>query len=148
MLMIMAFFTGWKILAGMTGTSEHPEVMNLLLADKLAPTFWIGEVVLAVILPLVLYFALRNRKTMGGLALMGGIGLIGLFCTLYNMVIAGQLIPRFAQYNIYGMPRYLSYTPSLHEVMMFAGAVFLVVTLTIAGELYFRPGHARLLNRP
>jgi len=146
MLMIMAFFTGWKVLSGVTGSTEHPEVMNLLLADKLAVSFWLGEVILAVFLPLVIYFSMRKKKSVSGLALMAAVSLTGLFAALYNMVIAGQLVPRFSQYHIYDMPRYLNYTPSLHEIMMFAGAVFLVITLTIAGELYFRPGHRRQLR--
>lgn len=137
-LVIMAFFVGWKVLMGFSGGSEKIAVMQLLFSGKLAFSFWLGEVAMAVVIPLMIYFGLKKRS-IGSLALFSTISLTGIFFTLYNMVIAGQLVPHFAQYNIVGLPKYYSYTPSLHEFMMFAGAVFLVMMLFIAGELYFRP---------
>ncbi len=139
LLIVMAIFTGWKVLIGITGSSENTEVMNLLFTGKLALNFWLGEVALAVVAPLVIYFGLRKRN-IPALAVTSAIALVGIFFSLYNMVIAGQLVPHFAQYNIYGLPEYYSYAPSLHEMMMFAGAGSLVLMLFIAGELYFRPG--------
>ena len=139
LLVVMAFFVGWKILIGITGNTENTEVMHLLFSGKLALNFWLGEVALAVVIPLLIYFGLRKRNTRS-LALISTVTLTGIFFSLYNMVIAGQLVPHFSQYNIYGMASYYSYAPSLHEMMMFAGAGFMVLTLFIAGELYFRPG--------
>lgn len=139
LLVIMAFFTSWKILIAITGSTENIEVMHLLFSGKMALNFWLGEVALAVVIPLLIYFCLR-QKNIQSLALISAIALTGIFLALYNMVIAGQLVPHFAQYNIYGMAKYYSYSPSLHEMMMFAGAGFLVLALFITGELYFRPG--------
>ncbi|NDY41570.1 polysulfide reductase NrfD [Dissulfurirhabdus thermomarina] len=133
LLVVAGFFTAWKIHAGLSGATENPEAMDLLVKGAYAGKFWIGEVVLAVALPVVFLLAGRLKNAYA-LATAGLVSLVGIFFVYYDLVVVGQLVPHFHKYNVVDLPRYFSYTPSLHENMILAGAVFFFLALYLAGE--------------
>ncbi|MBU0664232.1 MAG: polysulfide reductase NrfD [Proteobacteria bacterium] len=138
LLLGIFYFTGVKIMGGFYPQfTKNPEAMSLLVQGNFAPNFWIGEVGLAVLLPLALIFITRGEKT-NILALAGISCLTGVFVLFYDLVIVGQLIPHYSQYNVVDLPKYYSYSPSLHEIMITTGALFFFLAAFILGEMLFK----------
>ncbi len=137
LLGIALFFTVWKIYAGLSSNlTENPEAMELLVRGAYSVKFWLGEVILAVGLPLTLILATRS-KNVHALATAGISTLVGIFLIYYDLVVVGQLVPHFHNYNVVDLPRYFSYTPSLHENMILIGAIFFALAAFFLGEVLF-----------
>ncbi len=137
---VIMFFTTWKFISGISG---HPpgkyEAIMALVNGPYAKNFWIGEVALGLVVPFVIILAVRARN-LTALAVGSASSIIGIFFMRYDLVIVGQLVPVFHEYNIYGAPHLLPYTPTLHEwVITLSGFAFCAV-LFMAGERMFR-GH-------
>ena len=138
MLLGLLYFTGVKIMGGFFPQfTKNPEAMFLLVQGGFSLNFWLGEVALAVVIPLLILLVTRGKNETY-LALAGLSCLIGTFVLYYDLVIVGQLIPHYFQYNIVGLPEYYSYSPSLHEIMITTGSVFFFLTAFIAGEIIFK----------
>ena len=128
-----------KMLGGVSAQfTENPEALKLLVRGDYAVNFWLGEFFLTVVLPLFLLFLSRGGRRPGILALAGISILIGIFITFYDLIIVGQLIPHFQAYNLYGYPQFYSYSPSMHEFIMAAGAIAFFFTAYLLGELLFK----------
>ncbi len=137
-LLILLYFTGVKVMSGFYPQfATNPEAMFLLVKGHFADNFWIGEFFLGVVFPILLIL-ISKGKNKGVLALAGISCLVGCFVLFYDMVVVGQLIPHYYQYNVVGLPKYYSYTPSLHEVMITAGAFFFFFTAFAFGEIFFK----------
>lgn len=131
------YFTGVKIMGGFSPEfTKNPEAMHLLVKGGFALNFWVGEVALAVIFPLILIFISGKKTSIQALA--GICCLVGSFILFYNLVIVGQLIPHYYEYNVVGLPKYYPYSPSLHEIMITAGSIFFFLTAFIFGEIIQR----------
>jgi Ni/Fe-hydrogenase subunit HybB-like protein len=131
-------FAAVKMLGGFsTNFTDNPEAMQLLVRGDFALNFWLGEIVLTGCLPLILCFANLKGENIGMLALAGLSSSIGIFITLYDLIIVGQLIPHYSQYNLVGMPEFYSYTPSLHEYIMVLGTLSFFGAAYIIGEIAF-----------
>lgn len=136
-LITASIFEVFKIYYGMPTLSENPEAMELLLKGEFALNFWVGEVALAFVIPFIFLIA-TGKKSIILLAAAGAISTAGIFVMLYNLVIVGQLIPHFHEYNLVDSPKYYSYSPSLHEIMIFSGGIFFFITLFLLGERFLR----------
>ncbi|MBU0942960.1 MAG: polysulfide reductase NrfD [Proteobacteria bacterium] len=138
LLLGILYFTGVKVMGGFFPQfTKNPEAMALLVQGSFAPNFWIGEVGLAVLLPLALILITRgNNSTV--LALAGISCLTGVFVLFYDLVIVGQLIPHYFQYHVVDLPQYYSYSPSLHEIMITTGAIFFFLAAFVLGEILFK----------
>jgi molybdopterin-containing oxidoreductase family membrane subunit len=131
-------FAGMKILGGFsTKFTENPEAMQLLVQGDFALNFWLGEIILAVALPLVLLLASGGGKRIGMYSLACLSSTVGIFITFYDLIIVGQLIPHFHQYNLFDAPRLYSYSPTLHEAIMVTGAISFFLAAFVVGELAF-----------
>jgi Ni/Fe-hydrogenase subunit HybB-like protein len=140
MILLLGFlyFTGVKTMGGYyPAFTSNPEALHLLVQGDFAVNFWAGEVALAVLIPLLL-IAVSRGKQIPVLALAGLSCMIGTFVLFYDLVIVGQLIPHFYQYNVVDLPQYYPYTPSLHEYMITGGAIFLFLTAFVFGEMLIR----------
>lgn len=138
LLLAILYFTGVKIMGGFFPQfTKNPEAMSLLVQGDFALNFWIGEVGLAVLLPLALIVATKGEN-LNILALAGISCLTGVFILFYDLVIVGQLIPHYSQYNVVDLPKYYSYSPSLHEIMITTGAIFFFLAAFIVGEMLFK----------
>ncbi len=138
LLLAILYFTGVKIMGGFFPQfSKNPEAMSLLVQGDFALNFWIGEVGLAVLFPLALIVVTKGENS-NILALAGASCLIGVFVLFYDLVIVGQLIPHYSQYNVVDLPKYYSYSPSLHEIMITTGAIFFFLAAFILGEMLFK----------
>jgi molybdopterin-containing oxidoreductase family membrane subunit len=138
MLFGVLYFTGVKVMGGFSQHfTKNPEAMYLLVKGNFATNFWVGEVFLAVVFPIVLLLLNKSRSKVI-MALASISCLVGSFVLFYDLVIVGQLIPHYSQYNVVGLPQYYSYTPSLHETMITVGAVFFFFSAFVFGEILFK----------
>jgi molybdopterin-containing oxidoreductase family membrane subunit len=130
-----------KIYSGFYPESpDNQKAMSLLLKGDYAFNFWLGEFLLGVVLPFVLLVISRGIKL--SLLVVASISsLVGMFYMIYDLVVVGQLVPVFSQYNFIDFPEYWSYSPSLHEFMLFVGAISLIVAAFIAWELFYKIRH-------
>ncbi len=138
LLLGLLYFSGVKVLGGFFPQStQNPEAMFLLVQGNLSLNFWVGEVGLAVLLPLLIVLGMKG-KSESWQAIAGLSCLVGCFVLYYHLVIAGQLIPHYYQYHVVGLSEYYSYSPSLHEIMVSVGAVFFFLAAFVVGEMIFR----------
>ncbi|MGB3211097.1 MAG: NrfD/PsrC family molybdoenzyme membrane anchor subunit [Desulforhopalus sp.] len=138
LLIISISFSVMKILGGFsTKFTENPEAMHLLVKGDYAFNFWFGEIILAGVLPFLLLIISGIGRKITIFAIAGLSLMIGAFITFYDLIIVGQLIPHFHQYNLVDMPQFYSYSPSLHEYMMTLGAIGFFLTAFMLGEIVF-----------
>lgn len=138
LLLAILYFTIVKIMGGsIPQFTNNPEAMALLVKGHFAQNFWVGEVGLAVIVPLLL-IAITKGRNLAALAVASISCLIGVFILFYDLVIVGQLIPHFQDYHVVDLPQYYSYSPSLHEIMISVGAIFFFLAAFIFGEILFK----------
>ncbi len=140
LIAIIMFFTTWKVLAGIAG---HPpgkyEAMMALLKGPYALNFWIGEIAMGMVLPFAIIWAVRANNV-HAMFIAGTLSIIGIFFMRYDLVLVGQIVPVYAEYNLVDFPKYLQYVPSLHEIMITAGGFGLCIMLFLMGEKMFK-GH-------
>jgi len=140
MMAIIIFFTSWKMIAGVTGDPPGKvEAMNALLNGPYAINFWLGEVLMGMVLPFILIMLARGRS-MGALFVASVSGMIGIFFMRYDLVVVGQLVPQFHGMGLVDYPNLLSYVPSLHENLVVLGGIGFCGLLFLMGEMLFR-GH-------
>ncbi len=140
MMAIIIFFTIWKMISGVTGNPPGKyESMMTLLTGAYAVNFWVGEVLLGMVIPLVIILAVRGRN-MTALFIASLAGMVGIFYMRYDLVIIGQLIPAYHGMGLVDYPELLTYVPSLHENLVVAGGVAFCGLVFLVGEKLFR-GH-------
>ncbi len=140
----MLLFCVMKTIGGFsTKFTENPLAMELLVQGSFAIKFWLGEIFLTVLLPLFLIF-LYWRKKLNGLFVFACLSsIVGVFITFYNLIIVGQLIPHYSEYNLFGYPEYYSYSPRLHEYMITLGIFFFFFATSVLGEIILNSTHLR-----
>ncbi len=135
MLFLISVATIWRFIAYYAGGAEAARVAaNALVSGPLAINFWVFEISFGLAIPLGL-LAMSNLKSRQMMFYAALLTLIGQFVSRYDLVVAGQIVPEFAGWS--GMPKNLSYLPSITEILVtlvgfgIAGALFLV------GERFF-----------
>ncbi|RJX18918.1 MAG: polysulfide reductase NrfD, partial [Desulfobulbus sp.] len=121
------------------GAEEGRMAAEALISGPLATNFWIFEVAIGLLLPLVLVIITRMNSVpaMSAAALMT---LVGLFVRTYNTVVAGQIIPVFP--GTTNTPAVLSYTPSVAEMLLVMAGMGVVGAAFLLGERFFGKAYA------
>lgn len=140
LMTVIMFFTTWKIISGVSG---HPpgkyEAMQAILSGPYAVNFWVGEVMMGMVIPFIIILAVR-AKNLTALFIASVSAVIGIFFMRFDLVVVGMLVPHFHGMGITDLPHLFSYTPSLHEIMVVVGGMGLCSMLFLMGERLFR-GH-------
>lgn len=140
MMAIIIFFTCWKMITGITGQAPGKyEAMQTLLTGEFSTNFWIGEVLLGMIIPFVLILSVRARNV-HVLFVAALAGMVGIFFMRYDLVIVGQLVPAYHGMGLVDYPELMHYAPSLHENLVVMGGIAFCGLLFVIGEKLFR-GH-------
>jgi len=134
-IVVIMFFTLWKIITGLVSEGKAP-VIESFLYGKYAVNFWFFEVFLGMILPLTLLIISKGRKY-NLIMWVTGIQMIGIFFMRYDIVIPGQMVPVFHSLGVVEASHLLSYTPSWHEIMISIAGIAAVALLYLAGEKMF-----------
>jgi Ni/Fe-hydrogenase subunit HybB-like protein len=110
--------------------TQHHEVEKFLLLDGGVYTniFWIGEILIGGIIPLILIYAPGVKNCRSTLGLVCGMIIIGGLAKIYTILIAGQAFPLeiFPGYEVSSSfydGAINSYTPSLPEILLGLGGV-------------------------
>ncbi len=140
LMSVIMFFTCWKVLSGIAG---HPpgkyEAMMAIIKGPYAANFWVGEVLMGMVIPFAIILAARARN-LNAMFWAGAMAIVGIFFMRYDLVVVGQLVPHLHEMDLVDLPRYFSYTPSLHEIMITLGGFGLCGMAFLMGERLFR-GH-------
>jgi len=140
MMAIIIFFTSWKMITGITGQPPGKyEAMQSLLTGDYSMNFWVGEVLLGMVIPFVIILLVKGRN-MHALFIASFAGMVGIFFMRYDLVIVGQIVPAYHGMGLVDYPELLSYTPSLHENLVVAGGIAFCGLVFLMGEKLFR-GH-------
>ncbi len=136
----LIFFDIWKVISGIAG---HPpgkyEATMALIKGPYAFNFWIGEVLMGMVLPFAIILGTRGRSV-PALFVAGLLCVIGIFFMRYDLVLVGEIVNPFHEYGVLDFPLYLSYVPSLHEIMITIGGLSFCAMAFLMGEKMFK-GH-------
>lgn len=129
---IFLLFTVWNILTTQYGRipEEFKSVM-VLISGPLAVPFWVGEILLGLLIPAFI-LAYSRIESLGGITAASLLVILGIFIARYDFVIAGQLVP------VVGREALWQYTPSVIEIVTVLGALALVLFLYSLGN-HFLP---------
>ncbi|MFA7346656.1 MAG: NrfD/PsrC family molybdoenzyme membrane anchor subunit [Desulfurivibrionaceae bacterium] len=140
LIAVIMFFTTWKMISGISGQPPGKyEAMMALVSGPYAINFWLGEVMLGMVIPFAMILAAR-AKNLPVLFWASVSSVIGIFFMRYDLVVVGQIVPWYSEFGVVDMPHLLTYTPSLHEIVITAGAMGLCAMGFFMGERLFR-GH-------
>ncbi len=123
------YFTAVYHLTNLYATQHHGvEKFLLLEGGVFTNIFWIGEILLGGIIPLILIYAPGVKNCRTTLGLICTLIIIGGFAKIYTILIAGQAYPLeiFPGYEVSssfydGVVN--SYTPSLPEILLGLGGI-------------------------
>lgn len=137
-LVAYLYFRFWDTLA-MSYTFEpgRTEGLALLTSGSLAFTFWIGEMFLGALVPMIILLSkrLRSRPSLHILALVLVIG--GLVAYRWNTNIVSQMVVfNMLPQNL--APVYTSYVPSLVEIAAGAGVIAYGFVMFTLGARYLK----------
>ena len=142
---IVIFFTTWKMITAVSGGYHKSDVASAILIGKMFFSFWGFEMLLGMIIPFGILLS-SKRKDPRWLAVAAGLPMFGIFFMRYNFVYAGQmfslrpLVGRMGEQITYsplykGNPAgFLSYTPSVVEVLNVAGGLSAAVLGYVLGS--------------
>lgn len=135
----LIFFTAWNILTGLAASEGKVLVIKEMLFGKYTINFWFFEVLLGMILPffLLLMSGFRNINQM---FIASVFSFIGMFFRWTDFVQLGQSVSHYFKYNVIDFPVFLSYTPSIYEIMLIVGGISFCIMAFLIGEKVFK-GH-------
>ncbi len=100
--------------------------------------FWLGQVALGLVIPLVLVTSPRTNKGLGWLGLAGFLIVIGMFCARLTLVIPPQIKPLFdMQLGAYNQIRYAyGYAPSTSDLLVMLGVFAFGIWMMLGARKY------------
>lgn len=135
MLILVGVATFWKMVSFYVGgTSAGRVAADSLVSGPLANNFWIFEIGVGLVAPLLLLTLtrLRSLAAMSAAALMT---LVGMFVARLDMVTAGQLVPHYQGFEEF--TTLLNYSPSGAEWMVALGGIGFCGMAFLLGERFF-----------
>ncbi len=128
---IFLFFTIWKLVTAQYGRiPEEFESVMVLINGPLSVPFWVGEILLGILIPIVILVYTRMQKVWG-ITTASFLVILGMFVARYDFVVTGQLVP------IIGRDGLWQYTPSVIEALSALGALSLCLLLYSLGNRLF-----------
>lgn len=135
MIFLVGLATAWKITNGYCGTEEMRRAADALISGPLAKSFWLFEVGVGLVMPMAL-LAFSRLRSLQALSLASLLVLVGQFVSRYNLVVAGLIIPQFAEFSS-DAPAYLAYSPAPAEHLLVVGGIGVVGLGFLIGEKKF-----------
>ena len=137
---VIMFFTTWKIISGVSGQPAGKfEAIMSFLTGPYSTNFWVAEIAMGLVIPFIIILAVK-AKNIPAMAIGSLSSIIGIFFMRYDLIIIGQVVPGFHEYNIVDMPHLMPYSPTLHEYMVTIAGFTFCAALFMVGERMFR-GH-------
>ncbi|MHB8859626.1 MAG: NrfD/PsrC family molybdoenzyme membrane anchor subunit [Thermoleophilia bacterium] len=139
LITIILFFTIWKFIIGYAGGDAMKLALDSLIKGPYAFNFWVLELGIGMLIPLVLFIKSRGRQ-LGMMASASAMMMFGIFFMRYDLVVVGQVVPVQYELNVTEYSHLLSYTPSAHEILVVLGGIGLAGLIFLLGERVFE-GH-------
>ncbi len=134
-LVLYSVATFWRLIMYYVGGSELGRVAaGALINGPLSINFWVMEVTVGLLLPLLL-LVLSRLQNVGMMAFAGLLVLIGQFVARYDLVAGGLLVPTNLGWD--NVPSYLDYVPSFFEFGVIIGSISVVCFGFLLGERIF-----------
>ncbi len=136
---MMMFLYLWKFLTAIFNEPvEEYQAAMALISGPLALNFWVGEMLLAVIIPLVILVTAKGDTKRYGIA--GLVFMIGLYFTRVNYIVAGQMPTMRPATDGSGVSAGLDglamYSPSIAEWGIFLLGIGTALVLYFAAEKF------------
>ncbi|MFC1846534.1 NrfD/PsrC family molybdoenzyme membrane anchor subunit [Chloroflexota bacterium] len=110
-------------------SEEASQYVKLLIAGPYSATFWGIEIVIGGIIPLIILLYKKTRESTKWLLGAAALITIGVFFSKYHLIIGGQSIgPTFTG-------NFISYTPSIYEILTVVGGAAVCLLFYTIGEL-------------
>ena len=137
---VILFFTCWKMISGIAGRPAGKyEAVMALISGPYALNFWVFEVGLGMVFPLVMF--VRSKGQNLKMMFAGAIAMIvGIFVMRYDLVVVGQIVPVYHELGVNEYKHLLTYSPSLYEAIITLGGFAMTAFLFLVGEKLFA-GH-------
>lgn len=140
MLVLITVAGSWRMISYFVGGTEGGRLAAMtLISGPLAMNFWVFEIAIGLVLPMVLLIVTRLNNA-AALSAAGLMTLVGLFARTYNIVVAGQLVPKIT--GSVNFPELLSYSPSVTEIMVVMAGIGVVGSGFLFGERFFGKAYA------
>lgn len=123
----LLFFVFWKNASGIY--ADKPE-LHWILYGEYAARFWIGEVLIGLIIPIFILLY-KGTRTHFGILIAAIMVIAGLVMARVNLVIIGQLQTPFGQ-------PLGTYSANMLEIMFFAGLFGMFGLIYLVGAYFFQ----------
>lgn len=133
LIFMIGIATGWKFINAFVGSEAMNDAARLLTQGPLSTSFWVFELGIGLLLPFVLLL-LTRLKSIEALSLAALMVLVGQFFSRLNLVVAGQLIPQFSEFE--GMPAYHHYAPTGPELAIVMSGIGVLGVCFLIGEYF------------
>lgn len=104
-----------------------------LLSGPLAFNFWVMEILVGIVAPLVILLSTKVNNVKA-ITVAAGLALLGGFFQRYDLVLSGQIVPKLSGWD--ALPAYLSYLPTLTELLVVSGSFALLGAGFLLGERF------------
>jgi len=121
-------FAAFRLATGLIDPMRQGPV-RLLLNGSFAPYFWIFEIGLMGVIPIVVLLGAAFKQNLKGVLTGSLMVLIGSFVMRYIFMVAGQVYPNIRE----GLPSYL---PTLMEMMVIGGILGMFLLVYTLGEKF------------
>jgi molybdopterin-containing oxidoreductase family membrane subunit len=140
MLVLISVATSWRVISYFVGGTEGGRMAaEVLISGSLATSFWVFEITVGLVAPLIL-LVLTRVNSIAAMSAAGLMTIVGLFFRTYNTVVAGQLVPQFP--GTTDNPVTFSYVPSVAEIMLVMAGIGVVGAAFLLGERFFGKAYA------
>jgi len=139
---VMYFALAYHV-TNLYATEHHGIEAFILTGDNVYNTlFWFGQVLIGGILPLALLYCPKPSKSRKMIGLASIMVIIGGFCQLYIIIIAGQAFPMtlvagYEATSSFSDGVIASYVPSIWEIMLGLGGVGIALFIVTFGLKLF-----------
>jgi Ni/Fe-hydrogenase subunit HybB-like protein len=122
-LVVYVYLRFWELMSmHYTHQPGRTEALHLLLRGELAFNFWIGEIILGILIPIVILLSRRGRSQPNWRLLAFFLVVGGLVANRWNVIMAGQLVV-FAHVPLGTSAVFTYYTPNFIEYLCVAGVI-------------------------
>lgn len=133
-LMIGLIVANWVLIAveyipGMLSPEEAPYI-KLLLAGPYSPLFWLLEIAIGGVIPLILLLHTRTRFSASWLAVASALIAVGVFFSKYDLLIGGQSITSMGHFA----GAFIPYAPNATQILVVLGGTAVCLLLYTLGE--------------
>ncbi len=116
----------------------HIESYRFIFSGQYAPFFWIGQVLIVVVIPLLL-FTLKGKSALAA-TVASSLIVLGFVFVRLNIVVPAGIVPEFAGLRTAYIDPYLTYTyfPSLMEWLLELWILSVGMVIFLAGQKLLR----------